>query len=206
MRHHKITTELGFKSRPAHWTQLLPLLLINKHSYRCHRPPLRKEGHGENPGPWGEDLTDARGVTPCLLRGSPLNPRSPKLWREAQQASPSTEIPKSRKHVFFLGLSKACTVLGWQSPHCWYSLNGEQLLNFSSPPKELPPASASLHLAWHQASFTQRSVPLSIHAHLPSNLAHHVAPSPTALAVPWETHCQELLLAPLYSTPHERWN
>lgn len=71
---------------------------------------------------------------------------------------PALSFPKAGTLFFSFGLFKACTVLDWQGPLCWYSLNGEvmfkkkngdMMLNFLSPPRELPPASASLYLAWY---------------------------------------------------------
>lgn len=74
------------------------------------------------------------------------------LKEKPSKLLPALSFPKAETLSFsFVLFSKPAP-----SPLCWYSWNGEMMFqknvkvmfNFLSPPRELPPASDSLYLAW----------------------------------------------------------
>lgn len=184
--HHKLNTELGFKPRPACWAHFLPLFLINKHSYRCHKLLLGKQGLGANSSPWGQahhqnnqvPNQGAQNWTHVLLLSD----------RETQWASPSTEFPKSKDPIIFIWAYQGLHCIGLAEPTLlvlikWWGDIKKKMLRwcwiFSALPENFPQRFTSLHMTWDPRQALPRSWSFSIHTHLPSILAHSsVNPSP----------------------------
>lgn len=102
VHHPKLTTELGFKPRLTCPAQLFPLLLINKHSYRCCKPWLGKEDANTGPYDGAKHITR---ITECLVRWLTTEPTFSCFLKEPSEFLLAMSFPKAGT-LFRLGFSK----------------------------------------------------------------------------------------------------